>query len=248
MIRRWDTPGLDRGCFAARDIEVGCRRCTATNTKGERCRSYAIPGAKVCRNHGGATRHVREAARVRLEMASNRLVGKLVEIAFDDTRPAAVQLHAIKDSLNRAGLTKPTQVEVGPINPFEQVFDSIASERVDSETSPVGSEQDSFDRLMFDQHAESVGEQQYSPEFEPPTQREPRTTTQPPTQHAAGHRTRDSEPLSADDRRVQRDRDKIPPESTHHRRGRLSGRQRCQPRDRRISRPAARAVSVGRQV
>ncbi|WP_139809026.1 hypothetical protein [Mycobacterium avium] len=180
------------------------KQCVATNTKGERCRSYAIPGARVCRNHGGATRHVKEAARVRLEMASNRLVGKLVEIAFDDTRPAAVQLDAIKDSLNRAGLTKPAQVEVGPIKPFETVFDSITSERVDS----------GIDRVDYQHDSEPLASSDETGSYDsfdsiPPTQREPRTQTQPTSTEQAGSRYRpDFEPLSAEDRRVRRDRDR----------------------------------------
>lgn len=184
------------------------RQCVATNTKGERCRSYAIPGGRVCRNHGGATRHVKEAARIRLEMASNRLVGKLVEIAFDDSRPAAVQLDAIKDSLNRAGLTKPAQVEVGPIKPFEEVFDSIASYRPGSEPENGDRQPDSTEFAAFDPSAESTTTQHDAPPFEPPTQRNTPTETRPTTQHAAGHRSRDYEPLADDDRRVARDRDR----------------------------------------
>jgi hypothetical protein len=102
------------------------RRCVASNSKGERCRKFAIAGSTVCRTHGGATRHVVSKARIRVEMASNRLMGKLVEFAFDDTKPPAVQLDAIKDSLNRAGISKPAQVEVGPIKPHEEIFDDIA--------------------------------------------------------------------------------------------------------------------------
>ncbi|WP_139813480.1 hypothetical protein [Mycobacterium simiae] len=193
------------------------KQCVATNTKGERCRSYAIPGARVCRNHGGATRHVKEAARVRLEMASNRLVGKLVEIAFDDSRPAAVQLDAIKDSLNRAGLTKPAQVEVGPIKPFEMVFDSISSERSGSDSNHADSNQGSLDWPMYDRGTESIDPQHESPEFEPPAQREARTTEQPPTQHAAGRSPGDFDRLSADESRVRADRDR------YHRPGHITG-------------------------
>lgn len=101
------------------------RRCTATNAKGKRCRKIAIMGSTVCRNHGGSARQVVSKARVRVEMASNRLMGKLIEVAFDDTKPAAVQLDAIKDSLNRAGLKPRDQVEVGPITPAEEIFSDI---------------------------------------------------------------------------------------------------------------------------
>lgn len=112
------------------------RRCVATNSKGERCRKFAIAGSTVCKTHGGSARHVVNKARVRVEMASNRLMGKLIEVAFDDTKPAAVQLDAIKDSLNRAGLKPREQVEVGPITPFEDVFsDIVAGPPIDVETS-----------------------------------------------------------------------------------------------------------------
>lgn len=180
------------------------RRCVATNQLGERCRNWAVHGARVCKYHGGSTRHIKEKARIRLEMASNRLVGKLVEIAFDDTRPAAVQLDAIKDSLNRAGLTKPAQVEVGPIKPFDTVFDSITSERVDS----------GIDRVDYQHDSEPLASSDETGSYDsfdsiPPTQREPRTQTQPTSTEQAGSRDRpDFEPLSAEDRRVRRDRDR----------------------------------------
>lgn len=95
------------------------------NAKGNRCRKIAIYGSNVCRNHGGSARQVVSKARVRVEMASNRLMGKLIEIAFDDSKPAAVQLDAIKDGLNRAGLKPREQVEVGPITPAEEIFADI---------------------------------------------------------------------------------------------------------------------------
>lgn len=101
------------------------RRCVASNARGERCRKFAIAGSTVCKTHGGSTRHIVNKARIRVEMASNKLMGKLIEVAFDDTKPAAVQLDAIKDSLNRAGLKPREQVQVGPITPFEDIFTDI---------------------------------------------------------------------------------------------------------------------------
>jgi hypothetical protein len=106
------------------------RRCVATNSRGQRCRKFAIYGSTVCRTHGGATKRVREAARIRVENASNRLMGKLIEFAFDDTKPPDVQLKAIQNSLDRAGL-KPTAEVVlsqGETKPYETVFDSIGGE------------------------------------------------------------------------------------------------------------------------
>lgn len=73
-------------------------------------------------------RESREAARIRVENASNRLMGKLIEFAFDDTKPPDVQLKAIQNSLDRAGLKPPAEVVLSQgeqPSPFEQVWDSI---------------------------------------------------------------------------------------------------------------------------
>lgn len=103
------------------------RRCVATNSRGEQCRKFAIYGGTVCRTHGGATKRVKEAARVRVENASNRLMGKLIEFAFDDTKPPDVQLKAIQNSLDRAGLKPPAEVVLsqGDKQPYEEIFDGI---------------------------------------------------------------------------------------------------------------------------
>lgn len=105
------------------------RRCAAHKRNGEQCRKFAIYGATVCRTHGGATRHIKEAARIRVENASNRLMGKLIEFAFDDTKPPDVQLKAIQNSLDRAGLKPPAEVTLsqGQHKPYEDVFDQIST-------------------------------------------------------------------------------------------------------------------------
>lgn len=105
------------------------RRCVAKNSRGQRCRKFAIMGATVCRTHGGATAHVKNKARIRVENASNRLMGKLIEFAFDDTKPPETQLKAIQSALDRAGLKPPAEVVLSPGQPksYETVFDSIAS-------------------------------------------------------------------------------------------------------------------------
>lgn len=62
-------------------------------------------------------------------MASNKLMGKLIQFAFDDGKPPAVQLDAIKDSLNRAGLKPPAEVVLSQVEraPYEEIFDSITT-------------------------------------------------------------------------------------------------------------------------
>ncbi|MGC5023231.1 hypothetical protein ACLQ3K_00630 [Tsukamurella sp. DT100] len=102
-------------------------RCVAHRKNGERCRRLAIQGATVCRAHGGASGHVRRAARVRLEMAADRVAKELQKLAVSDDAPDNVKLAAIKDALDRAGLTSKTAVEVSvDPKPFEQLLSGLA--------------------------------------------------------------------------------------------------------------------------
>ncbi|WP_019972006.1 hypothetical protein [Mycobacterium sp. 141] len=146
------------------------RRCVATNSRGERCRKFAIYGATVCRTHGGATKKVKEAARIRVENASNRLMGKLIEFAFDDTKPPDVQLKAIQNSLDRAGLKPPAEVVLsqGETKPYEQVFDSIGG-------TPPG---ESLDTNIGNGAASHIAESSPQGDFSAPSQPPP-THTQP---------------------------------------------------------------------
>ncbi|WP_084459275.1 hypothetical protein [Mycolicibacterium houstonense] len=104
------------------------RRCVATTSKGQ-CRKFAILGSTVCKTHGGAAKQVAEKARVRVQNASNRLMGKLIEFAFDDTKPPDTQLRAIRDSLDRAGLRPPAEVVLsqGEQKPYEELFEGIST-------------------------------------------------------------------------------------------------------------------------
>jgi hypothetical protein len=97
------------------------QRCNGHKKNGEQCQKPAINGATVCRTHGGATRHVRDAARRRLEEAADRMAKQLLGIA-ESAESEAVKLAAVKDALDRAGLKPPTQVEVGVgLKPWEQL-------------------------------------------------------------------------------------------------------------------------------
>lgn len=129
--RTADGLSLDAAAVAKHDAALAAnpeRRCVAMTPKGQ-CRKFAILGSTVCKTHGGATKHVVNKARVRIEMAGNRLMGKLIEFAFDDTKPPDTQLRAIRDSLDRAGLRPPAEVVLsqGEIKPYEELFDDIAS-------------------------------------------------------------------------------------------------------------------------
>lgn len=185
------------------------RRCNGTNTLGERCRNFAIKGGTVCKYHGGATKHVKDKARVRIEMASNRLIGKLIEFAFDDTKPAKVQLDAIKDSLNRAGMKPPEKVEVGPIRAYETVFDDIYSGSRDdyragindSESTDYGdySPTESTDQFTYFEEQQSN-----SPNTAPADEGYSRERPEPRGPDDPGHCTRPAAPQRREDRPADR--------------------------------------------
>lgn len=104
------------------------RPCAAHKTNGDPCRKQALAGTTVCRTHGGATRHVKAKARVRLEMAADRMAKELLGIAVSEDASDAVKLAAIRDALDRAGLSAKTAVEVKvePSKPWEDILAGVA--------------------------------------------------------------------------------------------------------------------------
>ena len=60
-------------------------RCTAHNQSGNRCKNPAVPGATVCRFHGGAAPQVQAAAQRRLALheaeEAARTLGLLIDIS-----------------------------------------------------------------------------------------------------------------------------------------------------------------------
>lgn len=107
--------------------EVQAGRCRGHSTRtGERCRKSAIAGSTVCRFHGGAAPQVKAAARARLENAADRMARNLLRLG-EQAESEAVQLGATNSALDRAGILKPTQVEIGPMSPkpYEEIFEDI---------------------------------------------------------------------------------------------------------------------------
>lgn len=98
-------------------------QCVAHKKNGERCQKAPIRGATVCRFHGGAARHVKAAAKARLENAADQMARQLLGIALDADAPPAVKLAAIKDALDRAGLAPNAKHEIThELKPWEQVL------------------------------------------------------------------------------------------------------------------------------
>lgn len=88
-------------------------RCTARSKRtGNPCQLPPVAGANVCRWHGGAAPQVQAAARRRLQQATDALAAKLLGIALDDGAPEHVRLAAIRDALDRGGVTAKAAVEV----------------------------------------------------------------------------------------------------------------------------------------
>jgi hypothetical protein len=104
------------------------RRCTAHRKNGDRCKNAARRGTNVCDFHGAKAPQVKRKARERLEEASDRLARELLSMATDPNVSESVRLSAIKDALDRGGVSAKSavEVEVGPPKPWEQIMDGLA--------------------------------------------------------------------------------------------------------------------------
>jgi hypothetical protein len=149
------------------------RRCKAHKKNGEQCKNASVPGATVCRFHGGAAKHVKAAARARLENAADLMAKQLLGIALT-AEGESVKLAAIRDALDRAGLKPPAEVVLsqGETKPYEELFEGIAGgSRAESRRARgVPDSDDSF---------AGVTRSTESSECLPPTQGDPDLPTQP---------------------------------------------------------------------
>ncbi|MBF6210698.1 hypothetical protein IU487_06500 [Nocardia puris] len=113
------------------------RICSAHRTNGEPCRKTALRGTypPLCVSHGAGAPAVRRRARIRLEMAADRMAKELLGIATDDSAPVPVKLAAIKDALDRAGVSAKTAVEVEvTAKPYENVLEAVLTSGSRSES------------------------------------------------------------------------------------------------------------------
>lgn len=99
-------------------------RCKAHRKNGDRCKRPHDPGAVVCGHHGARAPAVRNAARVRLANAADRMAKELLRMATDDKVSDSVKLAAIRDALDRGGLGAKTEIELSA-KPYEQLLDKM---------------------------------------------------------------------------------------------------------------------------
>lgn len=114
--------------WAAQAPHTQARRCRAHSSRtGEPCKNLAIQGSTCCRFHGGAAKHVKAAARARLENAADVMAKQLLTMALT-ADSESVALAAIKDALDRGGLKPPAEVVLsqGETKPWEELFDGIS--------------------------------------------------------------------------------------------------------------------------
>lgn len=103
------------------------RRCTAHRKNGDRCKNASRLGTNVCDFHGAKAPQVKRKARERLEEAADRLARELLKMATDPTVSESVRLSAIKDALDRGGVSAKSavEVEIGPPKPWEAIMDGL---------------------------------------------------------------------------------------------------------------------------
>jgi len=89
----------------------------------------------VCRIHGGAAPQVKEKAhRVVLEELVGPALIRLKHLVEDDSTPAAVQLGAVRDILDRTGYKAPALIEwdvIPPIGVLDAWINQLEAEEVD---------------------------------------------------------------------------------------------------------------------
>jgi hypothetical protein len=86
-------------------------------------------GSNVCRAHGGAAPQTRAKAQRRLDQAADGLVQRLLGFALDGEVADREALLAIRDALDRAGITAKYALELSAATepkPYEEVFAGIA--------------------------------------------------------------------------------------------------------------------------
>lgn len=105
------------------------RRCVAHKKNGHQCRRWARRGTTVCDYHGAKAPQVKAKARQRLEEAADRMARQLLNMASDEGVSDTVKLAAIRDALDRAGISAKQALELSatqPAKPYEEMLQDLA--------------------------------------------------------------------------------------------------------------------------
>lgn len=93
--------------------DQGRRLCSSRRKSDkELCRSPAMAGQTVCRMHGGSTKHARNAAKLRLMDLVDPAITLLGRELVSKESSAKDRLSAANSILDRAGLSRRTEVSV----------------------------------------------------------------------------------------------------------------------------------------
>lgn len=95
------------------ELPNGKPRCRgrAKSRGGAQCEWATVPGATVCRFHGGSAPHVKEAAAIRLLDLVNPAIGTLAR-AMVQAPLYSDQIKAANSLLDRAGVVRQSDVSV----------------------------------------------------------------------------------------------------------------------------------------
>lgn len=87
------------------------RRCKAHSRTGERCKYPPVPGATVCRFHGGNAPQVRRKAALRLAELVDPAIATMAQVMVDRQARHSDRLRAAENVLDRAGVPRKVDVE-----------------------------------------------------------------------------------------------------------------------------------------
>lgn len=127
MSKTAEETGPERPVVVWADGRTPTNLCKAVKKNGEPCKRPPIQGATVCRAHGGASPQVKRKAQQRLLDGVPEMIKKLRSLTEEENVPANVRLAAIRDWLDRAGITGKIEIEVSSSSFEEMVAGAIAS-------------------------------------------------------------------------------------------------------------------------
>lgn len=147
--------GLNASFEATPEMPLQRLRCGHVKRNGNPCENVAIPGTgylgtmPVCESHGGnhgavksRANEIVEAARLMITRSVPSALDTLVRLSSDPTVPSNVQLAAVKDILDRAGLKPGDKVDVTvehTVSPADKIAEKLKALR--------GSDEEEFEDL-----------------------------------------------------------------------------------------------------